>query len=293
MKYIPKSMLSIANRSSRRSLSFAHRCLTMMLQTNISVTTKAPSSSCVVYPQHQRHEQEINRRTFSSYNSTPPGPLRSQPQYAIFGEKTMLSIKMIPPSLKCLKNGSIVLDQNKKGRILLEWSPRHDAGNFDKDSQIRFGLSPEEVGFMLHQLPENEVEFVRRIPSEQPGMTAADMPEKILRITPGEGGQFSFKIDYEKDNVGGQSVGASSEPLGPLEVVAQLGEYVVIRKLLEASIPSLIGWDVQTNFAMQNAMNLALQSGSGGNSGTSRSRPVGQQGPAAPAAPIDNIAADI
>jgi hypothetical protein len=74
----------------------------------------------------------VLNRSFSSnpgsYYGTPNGPLRSQPQYAIFGEKTMMSIKMIPPVFRCLKNGSIVLDQNKKGRILLEWSPRGEGG---------------------------------------------------------------------------------------------------------------------------------------------------------------------
>jgi hypothetical protein len=122
---------------------------------------------------------------------------------------------------------------------------------------------------LLHQLPENEVEFVRRLPADTPGTTTADMPEKILRITPGEGGQFTFKVDFEKDHVGGQSVGGA-EPMGPLEVIVQLGEYVVIRELMKASIPSLIGWDVQTNLAMQSAMNLAIQS----TSSAPRSRPV-------------------
>ena len=80
----------------------------------------------------------ILNRSFSSnggsYGGGPPnGPLRSQPQYAIFGEKTMLSMKMIPPVFRCLKNGSLVLEQNKKGRILLEWSPRGDAGTLLND----------------------------------------------------------------------------------------------------------------------------------------------------------------
>jgi hypothetical protein len=146
---------------------------------------------------------------------------------------------------------------------------------------------------LLNQLPDNEVEFVRRIPAETPGTTAADMPEKVLRITPGEGGQFAFKIDYIKDNVGGQSVGGA-EPLGPLEVVAQLGEYVVLRELMKISIPSLIGWDVQTNLAMQNAMNLALQGGGGGgyNNGP-RARPAATtaEAPTPVAAPhaVDSI----
>jgi hypothetical protein len=142
---------------------------------------------------------------------------------------------------------------------------------------------------LLNQLPDNEVEFVRRIPAETPGTTAADMPEKVLRITPGEGGQFAFKIDYIKDNVGGQSVGGT-EPLGPLEVVAQLGEYVVLRELMKISIPSLIGWDVQTNLAMQNAMNLALQGGGGGgyNNGP-RARPSTAPTPAAAPHAVDSV----
>ena len=136
------------------------------------------------------------------------------------------------------------------------------------------------------------MEFIRRIPAEQPGTSAADMPEKILRITPGEGGQFSFKIDYEKDSVGGQIVGGTAEPLGPLEVVAQLGEYVVMRKLMELSLPSLIGWDVQTNFAMQNAMNVALQGGfTGGQSYTRPRSAVQQQKAVVP--PPEDIAADL
>lgn len=258
--------------------------VTSFLTNNHSIPLTEPST---------KESPSMMIRTFSSnsgaYGGTPNGPLRSQPQYAIFGEKTMLSIKMIPPVFRCLKNGSLVLEQNKKGRILLEWSPRGDAGGFDREAQIRFGLSPEEVGFLLHQLPDNEVEFVRRLPAEQPGTSAADMPEKILRITPGEGGQFAFKIDYEKDSVGGQIVGGTTEPLGPLEVVAQLGEYVVMRKLMEQSLPSLIGWDVQTNFAIQNAMNIALQAGATGSSGP-RSRPVAQQ---QAAVPHDDVAADL
>lgn len=67
-------------------------------------------------------------RVFSSNVSV--GPLRSQPQYAVFGEKSMLVIKMLAPTLKCLKNGALVLEQNKKGRIMLEWAPRAGSGMF-------------------------------------------------------------------------------------------------------------------------------------------------------------------
>lgn len=155
----------------------------------------------------------------------------------------------------------------------------HTVGGFNRDAQIRFGLSPEEAGFLLHQLPDNVVEFVRRTPSDSTtsGSVAADLPEKVLRITPGEGGQFSFKVDYEKDGVGGQTVVGSDAPLGPLEVVAQLGEYVVIMELIKCSLPSLTGWDVQLNLAMQNSVNIAVRSSTGNFDSGGYSRPVTQK----------------
>jgi hypothetical protein len=61
-------------------------------------------------------------------NNNNSGVLRSSPAYNVFGEKNMLSVKVILPEWKLLKNGTLVLDQGKKGRILLEWSPRAPGG---------------------------------------------------------------------------------------------------------------------------------------------------------------------
>jgi hypothetical protein len=158
-------------------------------------------------------------------------------------------------------------------------------GGYDRESQIRFGLSAEEVGFILHQLPDNTVEFARRLPAETPGVTA-DLPEKLFTITPAEGGQFAFKIDFVKDGMGGQNPGSTTEALGPLEVVAQLGEYAVVREIFQKSIPSLIGWDVQLNFAMQNSINLALQ-GAATNNGNSGSATNGGRYPKSAASSDD------
>jgi hypothetical protein len=71
------------------------------------------------------------RRSLSSNNNNNnnnSGVLRSSPAYNVFGEKNMLSVKVILPEWKLLKNGTLVLDQGKKGRILLEWSPRAPGG---------------------------------------------------------------------------------------------------------------------------------------------------------------------
>ena len=43
-------------------------------------------------------------------------------------QNSMLSIKVIPPRFRVLSRGNLVLDSSKKGRILLEWSPRAEGG---------------------------------------------------------------------------------------------------------------------------------------------------------------------
>jgi hypothetical protein len=77
------------------------------------------------------------RRSLSFYNQSPPGDggsggssysspaLRAFPTYAVFGENCLLSIKMLPPMFRVHPNSNtLLLDSNKKGRILLEWTPR-------------------------------------------------------------------------------------------------------------------------------------------------------------------------
>jgi len=137
-------------------------------------------------------------------------------------------------------------------------------GGFNRDTQIRFGLSAEEVGFLLHQLPDHQVEFSRKISTytaSTPGQIADELPDKVMRITPKEGGQFSLHVDFEKDGVGGQSTDVNAPALGPLEVTAQLGEWQVMQHLMQVSIPALVGWEMQMKIAMQTSVESALNSG--------------------------------
>lgn len=117
------------------------------------------------------------------------------------------------------------------------------------------------------------MEFSRRLPADTPGVAAGEVPEKILTITPNEGGQFAFKIDFVRDGVGGQKAGPG-EATGPLEVVAQLGEYVVIRELFQKTIPTLIGWDVQLKYAIEQSVSMALQNGGSPPSGGRYAKPA-------------------
>ena len=58
--------------------------------------------------------------------------MKSYPSYSVFGEKCMLSLKLLPPAFKYIdRSQSIVLDGAKKGRMLLEWIPRNEDGKQD------------------------------------------------------------------------------------------------------------------------------------------------------------------
>ena len=150
-------------------------------------------------------------------------------------------------------------------------------GGVNRDSQLRFGLSPEEVGLILDQLPNHPVELARRVPpggengqGSIGGVMSEDTPDKVLRITPGAGGSVSFRIDYEKDGVGGQSPAYGEDHAsGPLEVTAQLGEVQVVREIIRSSIPALVGWTTMLEVAMRKSIEDARSSSPdfGGNNG--------------------------
>lgn len=138
-------------------------------------------------------------------------------------------------------------------------------GGVNRDAQIRFGLSPEEVGLMLNQLPENEVNLTRRMNQGyvSGGVVSSEMPDKTLRIIPAaEGGAVQFLIDYEKDGVGSQPPGDGGAS-GPLEVLAQLGEVEVMREIMRTSIPALTGWSALLEQTIQRSIDDAINEGNG------------------------------
>jgi len=129
-------------------------------------------------------------------------------------------------------------------------------GKAIRDEQFRFALSVEEVGLLIDQLPNHEVQLSR---SGDPSSPIADytaeqtiMPTKILRVAPIEGGAVSFAINYELNaGVGGISDN-KGRPVNNAQVVAQRGEFVVMRELMRTSIPSLVSWSHMLEISMRN-----------------------------------------
>jgi hypothetical protein len=147
----------------------------------------------------------IQAPIFQSRNqSTYPRGLRAFPQYPIHGETALLSMKIILPGFKVQKSDILALDTTRKGRMLLEFIPRGPDGKYIWTDSIRFGLSVEELGLLVNQLPHYKVEFcrVQQASSLQQGVME---PDKVLTVEPGELGAVNFTIDYILDGVGGQA----------------------------------------------------------------------------------------
>ena len=128
---------------------------------------------------------------------------------------------------------------------------------------------------LLDQLKKDQkVEFLRQAynPDNMGHSYASatpETPDKVMYISPVEGGMTSFKVDFEKDGIGGQEQVLKNGPvMGPLEVVVQTGELQVMLSIIESTLPHLTGWTTSMDIAMQRAINTSLNlNGSGGGGG--------------------------
>lgn len=188
------------------------------------------------------------------------GPqLKSYPSHSVFGENCILSLQMMPPGFKVLKNRVLAVDSQKTGRLILEFVPRTGDGKFNRDGAIRFGLSAEEAAVIIEKSKTTPIQLYRIPPSY--GMTdTSEVPEKVLHILPGNSngnGSVLYKVDYELNGVGGQvpvNLNASNSQLmamGPLEVTVQLGEHLVMLELMRHALPIVTGWSTRCDTAMK------------------------------------------
>jgi hypothetical protein len=192
---------------------------------------------------------ELTLKCFSSYyggGEAAKQNLRAYPQYTVYGENCMLALKLIPPTFQISKTS--ILFAEKKGRLLLEWISRSTDGSLDFERSLKFALSPEEVGLIIDQLPEHQVELARQ-PSPSSGdftaVTQSTSGQKVITLSPRNGGVVAFKIH---DESGGSA---------PQEVLVQLGEFRVMHELMKSSIPVLSGWQVQVDLSLERALDNA------------------------------------
>eukprot|EP00566_Odontella_aurita_P022183 CAMPEP_0113590270 /NCGR_PEP_ID=MMETSP0015_2-20120614/36578_1 /TAXON_ID=2838 /ORGANISM="Odontella" /LENGTH=232 /DNA_ID=CAMNT_0000496437 /DNA_START=149 /DNA_END=844 /DNA_ORIENTATION=- /assembly_acc=CAM_ASM_000160 len=202
---------------------------------------------------------------------------RAYPSYSIWDASSVLVMKPVLPTFKPAGRDGIALD--KRGYFLLEFTPRASgavpaAGGKSNpgiamwDDFVRFGLSAEEIGLVVNQLPQRAgVELIRRGQGSQAAelgedpatreAPSSDIPDKVLRVQPMEHGAVSFDIDLMKDGV---SVGGGTRY--PQSVTVQAGEFEVVLSLLRSVVPYILGWSTMMDVDMAHRIALTRSGGS-------------------------------
>ena len=135
----------------------------------------------------------------------------------------------------------------------------------DREAVVRLGLSAEEVGLLLHQLPQQQsVEMVRQPTANEALYDGPSAPQKVCKIVPTAGlAMVEFTLDFEVGGVGGQAMQNGIK--GPYSVTMQAGEVQVALEIMRSSLPLLVGWTSMMDIAIQKSINDAINSGGGGN----------------------------
>ena len=230
----------------------------------------------------------------SQYYGGGGAPSRAFPSYSIFGTDALLTLKPLLPTFKPAGGDGVALD--RRGKMMLSFTPSvgggevvHSGGgggggNWKWQEQLTMALTVEELGLLVNQLPMHEVEICRAGSHQMqsrgvgggeyslaPEGEVSDAPDKVLTVTPGEGATVTFAIDFVRDGVGGQiSPLEENSRHAPMEVVAQAGDFEVCKRLMEASIPQLLGWNSMMDIGVQSMISRSGSGGGGGYGGGGR-----------------------
>lgn len=197
---------------------------------------------------------------------------RAFPSYYVYGDNCILHIKPIMPKFKSVTQDGISLQE--KGRMLLELAPAKTGNQrgFNWEEKISFALTVEEMGLMLSQLPHYRVAFGRKIGGNNStgfngaGYDLVSAPvsnesiDKVLIADPDDGATITFRLDFQKEGVGGQfpppgtNEGCRS---APLEATIEAGEWEVIKTLFRESIPRFLGWSKMMDIELSSAVDMA------------------------------------
>ena len=123
----------------------------------------------------------------------------------------------------------------------------------NRDTVVRFGLSAEEVGLLLHQLPlDQPIELMRKPTSDESLYDGPTAPQKVFRIVPSPGlATIEWTVDFEIDGVGGQ---AMQNNVQGQTVTMQAGEVQIAMEIMRSSLPTLVGWTTMQDIAVQKAV---------------------------------------
>lgn len=160
------------------------------------------------------------------------GPLRHKvyAPYTIFKGKAALSASPIPPTFTKSNLGNLVVD--RKGVILLTFSPAVGERKYDWEKKQMFALSATEVGALLNLGPDESCEFFH-----DPSMKQSNAGEV----------RKSMSIKAHSDNSGYfMSLNVVNNVLKTndrLTVPVTSAEFAVMRTAFSFALPYILGWN--------------------------------------------------
>ncbi|KAG7339460.1 Whirly transcription factor domain containing protein [Nitzschia inconspicua] len=80
------------------------------------------------------------------------------------------------------------------------------------------------------------------------------IPEKIFRARLQDDGSVHLVVDFERDGIGGQEPPSNNETRGPIAIDLMVGEYHVLRSIVQYSLPRLIGWSAMLDASLEQSI---------------------------------------
>ncbi|KAM7259109.1 hypothetical protein ACFE04_014850 [Oxalis oulophora] len=154
--------------------------------------------------------------------------------YTIYKGKAALSIKPVPPTFTKLDSGSLKVD--RKGVMMLTFTPAIGERKYDWEKRMMFALSTTEVGSLINIGPTTSTEFFH-----DPSMlsSSAGQVRKSLKIKALQDGNGYFV-----------SLGVVNNLLktqAQISVPVTTAEFTVMKTACSYALPHLMGWNQLTN----------------------------------------------
>lgn len=294
------SSLTSATRFSRKDMRNHWRRATSLQRTIVpEYSNSKVSSSRDDYIQRFLSFYNDHPSNYGSSRGNSQQPtIMGSPAYTVYGEEIAFTLKAILPEYRTLPNGTIILDASKRGRLLFEWTPMaggHDDNGGNKryqwDASTRFALTAEEAGSLLARLDRGDpsVEFSRRI-SGNGSPTGRNVDKVFLAKTielksttsdaAGENKSSATKndgiallVDYVNPEchrfgeiphplpAGSSGAFGNKGTVGPLEIHLMVGEYHVLRSIIQYSLPKLVGWSTMFDQNIEHAVAKSVENG--------------------------------
>jgi len=238
-----RSLLNQTSPISYLALSlYSHNNTSLIQSTNLKTSTCVVSNNYTINKNNKcsfssQHHNSHNSHSHSHNNNSNRG-VRYFPNYTIYKDDSVLTIKYLAPSFK-INNQKINI--GKKGKIVFDIAPRMQGNKMtDWSNAMNIALNPEELGHLLSNLMIlNELTTFTH--------TSLQGVSKVLTIDANyTDGHYSFKLnanDNSKDKEE-EEEGNNNNSNREQCVVITDGEMNVVKNIINATLPNLVAWDV-------------------------------------------------